>query len=224
MQQFNTTFTRASADLIAAFLEQETATVLESNGKQGAMLHTIRPIYPGIKMCGTALTVRCQAADNLTLHAAIAMAQPGDVIVADVGEALEAGHWGEITTVAAQHRRVAGLVINGGVRDIASIRQRGFPIFSAGISMKATVKASPGYINHPILCGGVVINPGDVVLGDDDGVVVVAREQAEAVLAGARQRTEQEAGVMQRLEAGELTLDVLGFRRILEQHGIQLES
>jgi 4-hydroxy-4-methyl-2-oxoglutarate aldolase len=224
MQQFNTTFTRASADLIAAFLEQETATVLESNGKQGAMLHTIRPIYPGIKMCGTALTVRCQAADNLTLHAAIAMAQPGDVIVADVGEALEAGHWGEITTVAAQHRRVAGLVINGGVRDIASIRQRGFPIFSAGISMKATVKATPGYINHPILCGGVVINPGDVVLGDDDGVVVVAREQAEAVLAGARQRTEQEAGVMQRLEAGELTLDVLGFRRILEQHGIQLES
>jgi 4-hydroxy-4-methyl-2-oxoglutarate aldolase len=224
MQQFNTTFTRASADLIAAFLEQETATVLESNGKQGAMLHTIRPIYPGIKMCGTALTVRCQAADNLTLHAAIAMAQPGDVIVADVGEALEAGHWGEITTVAAQQRGVAGLVINGGVRDIASIRQRGFPIFSAGISMKATVKATPGYINHPVLCGGVVINPGDIVLGDDDGVVVVAREQAEAVLAGARQRTEQEAGVMQRLEAGELTLDVLGFRRILEQHGIQLES
>jgi 4-hydroxy-4-methyl-2-oxoglutarate aldolase len=222
MSQFNTNITRASVEMIAAFAEQESATVLESNEKEGAMIHTIRPIYPGIKMCGSALTVRCQAADNLTLHAAIAMAQPGDVIVADVGEALEAGHWGEITTVAALQRGVVGLVINGGVRDIAAIRERGFPIFSASISMKATVKNTPGQINHPIICGGVVVNPGDIVLGDDDGVVVVAREKAEAVLASARQRTEQEAGVMARLEAGELTLDILGFRKALEQRGVQI--
>jgi 4-hydroxy-4-methyl-2-oxoglutarate aldolase len=222
MSQFNTNITRASVELIAAFAEQESATVLESNEKEGAMIHTIRPIYPGIKMCGSALTVRCQAADNLTLHAAIAMAQPGDVIVADVGEALEAGHWGEITTVAALQRGVVGLVINGGVRDIAAIRERGFPIFSASISMKATVKNTPGQINHPIICGGVVVNPGDIVLGDDDGVVVVAREKAEAVLASARQRTEQEAGVMARLEKGESTLDILGFRKALEQRGIQI--
>ncbi|MCB0116432.1 MAG: 4-carboxy-4-hydroxy-2-oxoadipate aldolase/oxaloacetate decarboxylase [Caldilineaceae bacterium] len=222
MSQFNTEFTRASAEMIAAFAEQETATVLESNEKEGAMIHTIRPIYPGIKMCGSALTVHCQAADNLTLHAAIALAKPGDVIVADVGEALEAGHWGEITTVAAIQRGVVGLVINGGVRDISAIRERGFPIFSAGISMKATVKATPGQINHPIICGGVVVHPGDVVLGDDDGVVVVPREQAKAVLARALARTSQEADVMARLEQGELTLDILGFRKTLAQHGIEV--
>ena len=119
----------------------------------------------------------------MTLHAAIALAEPGDVIVADVGQCVEAGHWGEITTVAAQVRGVTGLIINGGVRDLDPILQRGFPIFSRSVSMKATVKKTPGLINHPIVCGGVTVHPGDLVLGDDDGVVVVAREQAEAVLA-----------------------------------------
>jgi 4-hydroxy-4-methyl-2-oxoglutarate aldolase len=222
MRQFNTDFTRAGADFIAAFAEQETATVYEVNDKQGAMIHTIRPIYPEINLCGSALTVQCQAADNLTLHAAIALAQPGDVIVADVGEALEAGHWGEITTVAAQARGVVGLVINGGVRDVAAIRQRKFPIFSASVSMKATVKASPGTINHPIVCGGVVVHPGDIVLGDDDGVVIIAQERAETVLASARARTEKEAEVMQQVQAGELTLDLLGFRAILAQRGLKI--
>ncbi|GIV76973.1 4-carboxy-4-hydroxy-2-oxoadipate aldolase/oxaloacetate decarboxylase [Litorilinea aerophila] len=222
MQPFIQEIPRASAALIAGFAEQETATVYEANDKQGAMIHTIRPLYPGIKLCGSALTVRCQAADNLTLHAAIALAQPGDVIVADVGEALEAGHWGEITTIAAQQRGIAGLVINGGVRDVAAIRHRGFPIFSASVSMKATVKASPGQINHPIICGGVLVHPGDIVLGDDDGVVVVPRERAEAVLADARERTAREAAIMERLQAGELTVDVLGFRSILQDHGIHL--
>lgn len=222
MEQFITQIIRPPSHIIQAFSQQATATVYEAAGRRGAMDHTIRPIAPEMKLCGSALTVKCHPADNVTLHAAIALASSGDVIVTDVGECVEAGHWGEITTVAAQVRGVVGLVINGGVRDIEPIRQRGFPIFAQSISMKATTKETPGMINHPIVCGGVVVKPGDLVLGDDDGVVIVTREQAEDVLAAAVAREEQEAEVMQRLEAGELTLDILGFRQVLDQHKLQI--
>ncbi len=140
---FMTDIHRAPADLIAALRQYGAATIHEAYGQRGALDHTIRPIVPGMQLCGTALTVRCQPADNLTLHAAIALAREGDVIVADVGKCLEAGHWGEITTVAAQARGIAGLVINGGVRDVAATRERGFPIFAPSVSMKATVKRTP---------------------------------------------------------------------------------
>lgn len=219
MEQFSVELPRVPAQLVAAMSEQASTTVYEAAGQQGAMDHTIRPIVAGMKVCGSALTVRCQAADNLTLHAAIALAQPGDVIVADVGACLEAGHWGEIVTVAAQARGVAGVVINGGVRDVAPIGRRGFPLFAAAISMKAAVKSTAGLINHPIVCGGVAVNPGDLILADDDGVVVVAHEQVEHVLAAARAREEREAEVMRRLQAGELSLDVLGFRQALGRAG-----
>src|SRR4051812_34850955 len=215
---------RVEPALVQGMREQAATTVYEAAGQHGGLEHTIRPIAPGMRLCGSALTVRCQAADNLTLHAAIALAQPGDVIVADVGGALEAGHWGEITTVAAQARRVAGLVINGGVRDVEPVGRRGFAVFAPAISMKATVKSTPGLINHPIVCGGVTVYPGDLVLADDDGVVVVAHERVAQVLEAARQREEREAEVMRRLEAGELTLDVLGFRQALDRHGVAIPS
>jgi 4-hydroxy-4-methyl-2-oxoglutarate aldolase len=222
VERFITDIRRVAPDLVAAMREQAATTVYESADQSGALEHTIRPIAPGMKLCGSALTVRCQPADNLTLHAAIALAQPGDVIVADVGACLEAGHWGEITTVAAQNRGVAGLVINGGVRDVAPIGRRGFAVFAAAISMKATVKATPGLINHPIVCGGVAIYPGDLVLADDDGVVIVAHERVAQVLDTARQREGREADAMRRLEQGELTLDVLGFRQALDRHGLMI--
>lgn len=222
MTQFIVDIPRVSSELVAAMREQAATTVYEAAGQQGAMDHSIRPVVPGMKLCGNALTVRCQAADNLTLHAAIALAQPGDVIVADVGACVEAGHWGEIVTVAAQVRGVAGVVINGGVRDVEPIGRRNFPLFAPAISMKATVKSTPGLINHPIVCGGVTVNPGDLILADDDGVVVVARERVAAVLAAALAREEREAEVMRRLEAGELTLDVLGFRQALDRAGVSL--
>lgn len=224
MERFIIDIRRVEPALVDGMREQAATTVYEAAGQQGGLEHTIRPIAPGMKLCGSALTVRCQAADNLTLHAAIALAQPGDVIVADVGGALEAGHWGEITTVAAQARGVAGLVINGGVRDVAAIARRDFAVFAPAISMKATVKATPGLINHPIVCGGVTVYPGDLVLADDDGVVVVARERVSQVLEATRQREEREADVMRRLEAGELTLDVLGFRQALDRHGLTLRA
>jgi 4-hydroxy-4-methyl-2-oxoglutarate aldolase len=222
VERFISEIARVDLALVDAMYEQAATTVYEANGQQGGLEHTIRPIVAGMKLCGSALTVRCQPADNLTLHAAIALARPGDVIVADVGGALEAGHWGEITTVAAQARGVTGLVINGGVRDVGPIERRGFAVFAPAISMKATVKSTPGLINHPIVCGGVTVYAGDLVLADDDGVVVVARERVAQVLEAARQREEREADVMRRLEAGELTLDVLGFRQALDCHGLSL--
>jgi 4-hydroxy-4-methyl-2-oxoglutarate aldolase len=224
VEPFLVDFPRVPAGLVAAICEQAATTVYEAAGQRGAMDHAIRPIAPAMKLCGSALTVRCQPADNLTLHAAIALAQPGDVIVADVGGCLDAGHWGEITTVAAQARTIAGLVINGGVRDIAAIARHGFGVFAPAISMKATVKATPGLIGQPIVCGGVTVQPGDLVLADDDGVVVVERERVAHVLAAARAREEREAEVMRQLMGGALTLDVLGFRAALDRAGRSLRG
>ncbi len=221
-EQFAARVERVPARLVEAFSHQAVTTVYEAAGQTGALDHAIRPIVRGMKLCGRALTVRCQPADNLTLHAAIALAQTGDVIVADVGAFAAAGHWGEITTVAAQVRGVVGLVVNGGVRDVAPIGRRGFPVFAPSICMEATVKAVPGTINHPIVIGGAQVRPGDLVLGDDDGVVVVAYERAEQILAASIAREEREADVMRRLEAGELTLDVLGVRAALDRNGIHL--
>ncbi len=224
MDRFITDSPRVAADLVSAMYAQAATTVYEAAGQCGGMDHTIRSMVPGLKVCGSALTVRCHPADNLTLHAAIALALPGDVIVADVGAYLEAGHWGEITTVAAQARGVAGLVINGGVRDVAPITRRGFPLFAPAVSMTATVKATPGFINHAIVCGGVTVHPGDLVLADDDGVVIVDGAHVAAVLEAARAREEREAEVMRRLEAGDLTLDVLGFRQALDRHGVAVRG
>jgi len=218
VERFITDIPRIAPALVEAMREQSATTVYEAAGQQGGLDHIIRPIAPGMKLCGSAPSARCQPADNLTLHAAIALAKPGDVIIADVGACVEAGHWGEITTVAALARGVAGLVINGGVRDVGPTARRGFAVFAPAISMKATVKATSGLINHPIVCGGVTVHPGDLVLADDDGIVVVAHAQVAQVLEAARQREEREAEVMRRLEAGELTLDVLGFRTALDRH------
>jgi len=222
VEQFVIGGERVSDELITAFSQQAVSTVYEASGRYGAMAHDIRPMSPGLRMCGHALTVRSQPGDNLTLHAAIALARPGDVIVADVGAYCEAGHWGEILTVAAQARGIVGLVIDGSVRDVTPIQVRGFPMFARAVSMKATVKESAGLINHPVMCGGVLVHPGDLVLGDDDGVVIVERGRAEEVLRATIEREEREAVVMQRLVAGELTLDVLGFRRALERQGLQV--
>jgi 4-hydroxy-4-methyl-2-oxoglutarate aldolase len=213
---------RAPKEMIEAYAALPAATVYESNEQSGAMNHTIKPIVWGQRMCGSALTVRCFPADNLMLHAAIAIAQPGDVIVADVGELLDAGYWGEITTVAAMARGVAGLVIAGGARDHEVIVRRGFPVWSSAICMRATVKKNIGWINHLVSVGGVTVRPGDLVLGDDDGVVVVAQDRLAAVLERACAKEASEAEVMRRLEQGELTLDVLGFRKALTDHGITL--
>lgn len=213
-----------SGELIAAIGQQATSTVFEACKQSRPMQNDVRPIAPGMRLCGRALTVRCHPADNLTLHAAVAIARPGDVIVADVGNFTEAGHWGEILTVAAMSRGVVGLVINGSVRDIAAAEKRGFPVFARAISMKSTVKQVFGSLNQPIICGGVTVNAGDLVLADEDGVVIVPPAAVEDALQASIARETKEAGVMEQLQAGGLTLDLLGFGKALTDQGIRIED
>jgi 4-hydroxy-4-methyl-2-oxoglutarate aldolase len=222
MDHIRTDFERVSTGLLEAYREQAAATVYESNDQSGAMDHTIRPIAWGQHMCGSALTVRCHPGDNVMLHAAIALAQPGDVIVADVGGLQDAGYWGEITTVAAQAQGVVGLVIGGGVRDREAIVRRGFPIWSAAICMRATVKRTAKYVNAPVTVGGVTIHAGDLVLGDDDGVVVVPQARLKKVLEKTIAKEAAEAEVMAQIQEGKLTIDLLGFRDTLNDLGVQI--
>ncbi len=213
-----------TAELLDLAREQSAATLYEAAGQVGAMDARIHAVVPGMRLCGPALPVRCQPGDNLTLHAAIAVAQPGDVIVADVADYVEAGHWGEILTVAAQARQITGLVINGGVRDVEAAQRRNFPVFSRAVSMKATVKRVFGAINVPIACGGAMVHPGDLVLADDDGVVVIAADAAEHALRAAIDREDREAEVMRQLIDGKHTLDILGFRSVLTEQSIEIEA
>jgi 4-hydroxy-4-methyl-2-oxoglutarate aldolase len=157
------------------------------------------------------------------LHKAIYVAQPGDVIVADAEGYTEAGAWGEIMAVAAQKRGIAGLVFNGGVRDAQAMSELGFPVFSRALCIKGTEKISLGWINHPLILDNVIIHPGDLILGDRDGVVVVKREEAEEVLQKSLAREEKERGVKERLMRGESTLDIYGFAGILKARGLTEE-
>lgn len=201
-----------SADALVTAHTLAAATLYEANQRQGALDPAIRQMAQGLGLCGPALTVRCQSGDNLTLHAAVARAKPGDVIVADVGDFADAGHWGEILTVAALARQIAGLVINGGVRDVAALPVHGFPVFARAISMKATTKLIHGLIDVPIVCGGVPIAPGDLIVGDADGVVAIPKADVVEVLRRAQEREATEAVMMQRLRDGELTIDLLDVR------------
>lgn len=209
-------FERTSREDVDAARTLAAATLHEAYGQRGALDPAIRQMAPGLNMCGPAFTVRCQSGDNLTLHAAVAYAEAGDILVADVGDFTDAGHWGEILTAAAASRQIAGLVINGGVRDVAALGTWGFPVFARGISMKATTKRIRGLINHPVVCGGVEIHPGDLIAGDEDGVVAVARTAVSDVIPLARERETREARMMERLRQGEVTLDLLGLRSLLD--------
>lgn len=183
--------------------ESDVATIHEAMGKKGAMNHTIRPIAREMKCCGRALTVKCHPGDNLMLIKAVSMAQPGDVIVADMGHIIDNGPFGEVLTVECISKQLAGLVLSCSVRDSAAIIRHQFPVFSAGISVYGTSKAVKGSINHPVTVGDVTVYPGDLVLGDDDGVVVIPSADVEEVLTAAEKRTAGEAITMKRLMAGE---------------------
>jgi len=199
----------------------ETATVHEASGGKGALASDIKPIDSLSRLCGPAVTVACRPGDNLMLHKAIYVAEPGDVLVATVGGYKEAGPWGEIMTLAAQARGIAGLIIDGSVRDSRSITDLQFPIFSKSLSIKGTTKDSLGLINHPISIGGVTINPGDLILGDADGIVVVARQNLAEVLTKCKLRREKEEKIKEELKKGKSTLELYGFDKILQAKGMK---
>lgn len=212
---------RPQQDLIKAIAAYEAATAHEAYGGQGALSSTIKPIDSGSLVCGPAITVSCRPGDNLILHKAIYVAEPGDVLVVTVGGYTEAGPWGEIMTLAAKARGIAGLIIDGSVRDSTAIKELQFPVFCKSLSIKGTTKHCPGLINHPINIGGVTINPGDLVLGDADGLVVLAQADVARVLAACKLRREKEERIKVELSKGKSTLELFGFDKILEAVGVQ---
>jgi 4-hydroxy-4-methyl-2-oxoglutarate aldolase len=201
-------YEKTPAELVEAYAQlEESASINESMpGKAGALHSGIRTIWPETRMCGVALTVQCGVGDNIMLHKAISMAGPGDVLLVVNGGYDEAGGmFGGMMAASLKARGAAGLVIEGACRDTVLIKKLEFPVFSTNISIKATTKLSPGRINCPIVIGGVPVKPGDLVYGDNDGVVVVPREQAAEVLAVAQAREKREEEQLQRILGGEMT-------------------
>lgn len=188
------------------------ATLYEASGQKGMVDPTIQPAWSGARVCGFAVTVECPPGDNLMLHVAVADAPRGAVIVANVCGYLLAGAWGEILTAAAQVRGVAGLAIDGAVRDIDAIREAGFPVFSRGRAIGSCTKERCGKVGVPIQFGGTTVRPGDLILGDADGLVVVDQERLDEVYETAIDRREREAQIMDELRSGRTTMELLGLR------------
>jgi 4-hydroxy-4-methyl-2-oxoglutarate aldolase len=194
-------------------LELGTATVGEAWPAARLVLAPLHPLAPGMKLAGSALPVRCRPGDNLALHHAIAAAKPGDVLVVDYGGSLESGPFGEIMALACQMRDIAGMVIDGAVRDSAQIAALGFPVFTRGLDIRGTTKEDRGLIGSPITLGEVTISAGDVVLADADAILVLAPQDMAPALAAAQARAGREEQIMERLRQGETTLSILGLSR-----------
>jgi 4-hydroxy-4-methyl-2-oxoglutarate aldolase len=190
-----------------------TATLHEAAGRIGALPSGIKPLHPDWKLAGPAVTVHGPAADNLWIHRAIYAASPGDVLVVFPSGGLEWGYWGDIMTTAAVQQGLAGLVIDGGVRDTANLVEAGFPVFSNGVCIRGTGKdqAAIGFLNRPIRIGEVLISSGDLVVGDRDGVVALPAAQVEDVFERATAREADEAEKLVRIRSGERTIDIYGW-------------
>ncbi len=212
---------RADPDIIDELAEAGTATVHEAMGRIGFVGPHIRPIQQGAKIAGSAVTVLGHPGDNIMLHAAIELCRPGDVLVVANTAPSTHGMFGDLLATSLLARGVRGLVIDAGVRDTADLRAMGFPVWSQYVSCQGTVKSTPGSVNVPIVMGGITIQPGDVVCADDDGVVIVEREQARTALDGSRSRLDAETAARSRLAAGELGLDFYGLRERLLDLGVE---
>ncbi len=211
----------SSVERLAGF---SAATVYEAAGRVGFVDPRIKPLASGMKVAGIALTVKCHPKDNLMLHKALQIARPGEVIVADVGGYYDAGYWGDLMTDCALSRKLGGLAIDGCVRDGAEIVEKGFPVFSRGLCMRGTVKAVLGLVNHQIVFGGAIVNPGDLILGDDDGLVVVSQHRIADVLDAAQRRVDAEIEKSAALLSGTSSVELNKLDKVFESLGLVEES
>ncbi len=211
---------RGPQDAIDALRVAGVATVHEAMGRSGLLAPYLRPIYAGASIAGSAVTTLVAPGDNWMLHVALEQCQPGDVLVVGVMTENTDGMIGDLICTALQTRGVRGVVIDAGCRDVRTLTQMGFPVWSRAISARGTVKATLGNVNLPVVCAGTLVNPGDAVVADDDGVVVVPRADIVRVAELARQRTEKEDRSRLRYAAGELTLDVAAMRGNLAAAGL----
>jgi 4-hydroxy-4-methyl-2-oxoglutarate aldolase len=216
------TIERADRGAVDGLAVLGTATVHEAVGRRGFAGPQLRPIQHGTRLAGTAVTVSSHPGDNLMIHAAVEVCQPGDVLVVTSTAPSTHGVFGELLASSLMARGVRALVTDAGVRDTAELREMGFAVWSQHVSCQGTVKASPGSVNVPVVLGGqAVVSPGDIVCADDDGVVVVARDEAAWALDRSRERAAKEDGTRARLAAGELGIDIYGLRATLEALGVE---
>jgi 4-hydroxy-4-methyl-2-oxoglutarate aldolase len=212
---------RVDAELIGTLGLQGVATIHEAQGRAGLMRPYMRPIYPSARLAASAVTVWCQPGDNLMIHAAIEVCRPGDALVVATASESTDGMFGELLATSCRAHGILGLVIDAGVRDVADLTAMNFSVWSKAVSAQGTVKASPGSVNVEIVCAGALVCPGDIIVGDQDGVVVVRRETASEVARLGAARIEKEQKSRERLKAGELGVDFYGLRVKLKELGVE---
>ncbi len=215
------TIERPEAQDVALLGELGVATVHEAQGRRGLMKPYLRPIYPAAKAAGPAVTVLCHPGDNLMIHAAVEVCRPGDVMVVAVVAESTDGMFGELLATSLRAHGVAGLVIDAGSRDIVKLTEMNFPVWSRAVSAQGTVKETAGSVNVDVVCAGAIVHPGDVIVGDQDGVVVVPRSRTAEIAKLGEQRSAKEERTRERLRSGELGLDIYGLRAKLATLGVE---
>lgn len=206
--------------LLARYRTVTAATAHEAMGRKGALDSAIKPIRHGMRVLGPAFTCACPPGDNLTLHAALKLARPGDVIVCAAAGFTEQGLFGDVMASAAKGKGIAGLVVDGGVRDSSEISRLGFPVFSRSISIKGAVKETLGQLNQPVVVGGELVSPGDLIIGDDDGVLVIPRALIAETAETSAERERKEERFRAALLQGNTTWDMLNLNAVMERKGI----